>query len=389
LSLISNYILLPKKELMKMNRVTLLMILISLPFVSCNSSDKDVNGNNKDFAFSVDTLATGLEMPWGMEFLPDGRILILEKMGKLRIWADGQLQQEPVAGLPEIWAHGQGGLLDVKMHPNYDQNGWLYFAYSAPGPGGGNTAIGRGKLKDNQLLEFEQIFHGQPFSGGGAHFGSRIVFDDQNYLFTTIGDRGVQDNAQKLSTHTGTVLRMNDDGSVPADNPFVNEPGALPHIWSYGHRNIQGMAIHPETGDIWTHEHGPKGGDEINVILKGENYGWPLATFGINYNGTIITTDTTLPGMVDPILYWDPSIAPCGLEIVSSDKYPQWKHNLMVGALAGQHIQRVVVEGRKVTETEKLLQGFARFRAIKQGPDGYLYVLTESPGIFFRIIPNE
>jgi len=358
-------------------------------FLSCSGSDKEVQSKGDDFAFTVDTLATGLESPWGMEFLPDGRILILEKVGRLRVWENGALRNEPIPGLPEIWPHGQGGLLDVKMHPDYAQNGWLYFAYSAPGAGGGNTAIGRGKLDGYQLVDFEVIFQGQPYSSGAVHFGSRIVFDDQNYLFTTIGDRGQQNNAQDLSNHNGKVLRMYDDGRVPADNPFVDNPDAKHHIWSYGHRNIQGMVIHPETGDIWSHEHGPKGGDEINVVLKGENFGWPKASYGINYNGTIITEHTSLPGMIDPILQWTPSIAPCGLEIVTGDTYPDWKGNLMVGALAGQHIHRVVIEGRRVVHREYLLQDFARFRAIRQGPDGYLYVLTESPGLFFRLIPGS
>ena len=374
---------------MKIQKLVIIIVLLSFSFVSCSSSEKDSSTVAGDTDVKIDTLATGLESPWGLEFLPDERILIVERSGSLRIWEDGQLHSEPVPGLPEIWAHGQGGLLDVAMHPDYEQNQWLYFAYSAPGPGGGNTAIGRGKLLDHQIVDFEQLFHGYPLSSGGAHFGSRIVFDSENYLFTTIGDRGVMNDAQNIENHRGTVLRMYDDGSVPQDNPFVNEPGARPEIWSYGHRNIQGMVIHPETGDLWTHEHGPKGGDEINVVLKGENYGWPLATFGINYNGTVITNDTTLPGKVDPIMHWTPSIAPCGLDIVTSDKYPQWKGNLLVGALAGQHIHRVVIEGREVVETEKLLQDFARFRAIRQGPDGYIYILTESPGLFVRLLPME
>ncbi|MFN2395419.1 MAG: PQQ-dependent sugar dehydrogenase [Bacteroidales bacterium] len=374
---------------MHIQKVLLSGIIIAAFMISCSSSDKEVSYQTGDLSVKIDTLATGLQNPWGMEFLPDGRILIVEKPGFLRIWEDGQLQGDPVSGLPEIWVHGQGGLLDVAMHPDYNENGWLYFAYASPGGDGGITAIGRGKLQNNQIADFEKIFQGVPYSSAGVHFGSRIVFDKDNHLFTTIGDRGVMNDAQNLENHRGTVLRINDDGSIPEDNPFVNEPGAMPEIWSYGHRNIQGMVIHPETGDLWTHEHGPRGGDEINVAIKGENYGWPLATHGINYNGTVITPDTTLPGMVDPILHWTPSIAPCGLDIVTSDKYPQWQGNLMVGALAGEHIHRVAIDGRNVVETEKLLEGFARFRAIREGPDGYIYVLTESPGLFFRLVPEE
>ncbi|MFW5708497.1 MAG: PQQ-dependent sugar dehydrogenase [Bacteroidota bacterium] len=372
---------------MKLFRISKLILLVAFAFISCGSQNNGSNPVTEETDFTVDTLATGLQNPWGLEFLPDGRILIVERPGRLRIWQDGQLQQQPVGGIPQIWAHGQGGLLDVKMHPDYDQNGWIYFAYSTPGNGGGNTAVGRGRLQDSQLEDFEEIFVGQPFTSGGAHFGSRVVFDQDNYLYTTIGDRGKQNTAQDLGNHHGTVMRMFDDGSIPPDNPFVDQQGAMPEIWSYGHRNIQGMVFHPETGDLWTHEHGPKGGDEINVIEKGENYGWPEATHGINYNGTIITPDTTLPGMVDPILHWTPSIAPCGLDIVTSDKFPQWEGDLLVGALAGQHIQRVEIEGREVTQTEKILQGFARFRAIRQGPDGYIYILTESPGMMVRLVP--
>ena len=372
---------------MKLKNTITGLFIISIAFLSCSSSDKN-EFQMDDLTFTIDTLATGLQNPWGMEFLPNGQILIVERPGRVRIWENGQLLDEPVPGMPEIWAHGQGGLLDVVMHPDYEENGWLYFAYASPGQGGGNTAVGRARLQENQLVDFEKIFQGQPYSSGGAHFGSRIVFDQNNYLFTTIGDRGIMNTAQQLENHNGTVLRLFDDGSVPPDNPFVNEPGAMPEIWSYGHRNIQGMVFHPETGDLWTHEHGPRGGDEINVVFEGENYGWPLATHGINYNGTVITPDTTLPGMVDPILHWTPSIAPCGLDIVTSDLYPEWQGNLMVGALAGQHIHRVVIEGRQVVQTEKLMQGFARFRAIRQGPDGYLYILTESPGLFIRLVPE-
>jgi aldose sugar dehydrogenase len=375
---------------MKFLQILIPALVMSLPIMSCNSTER-VNLQTNEITLKVDTLASGLDSPWGLEFLPDGRILIVEKPGRLRVWNEGNLLQEPVSGLPQIWAHGQGGLLDVKMHPQYEQNGWLYFAYSATGEegGGGSTAIGRGKLQGNQLVEFEQIFHGRPLSGGGSHFGSRIVFDRNGYLFTTIGDRGQMNTAQSLESHNGSVLRMNDDGTVPSDNPFVNEAGAQPQIWSYGHRNIQGMVFHPETGDLWTHEHGPRGGDEINVSLKGENFGWPKVSYGINYDGSVITSDTTLPGMVDPLLQWTPSIAPCGLDIVTSDLFPQWRHNLLVGALAGQHLQRVVIDGRNIVHTERLLEGFARFRAIRQGPDGYLYALTESPGLFIRLSPEE
>ena len=338
--------------------------------------------------FYVDTLATGLQNPWGMAFLPDGRILIAERPGQLRIWYDGQLQTEPVGGLPPIWAHGQGGLLDVVLHPNFDNNQLVYLVHAMRGDQGGSTAITRGKLEGNQLTNTETIFHATPHTEAGHHFGSRLVFDGAGYMYTTIGDRGRMQTAQDLGSHNGTVIRLYEDGSVPADNPFVGQEDALPEIWSYGHRNIQGMQLHPETGQLWAHEHGPQGGDEINLIQPGLNYGWPEVTHGINYDGSIITTDTTMAGMEDPILHWTPSIAPCGLSFVDSDNYPGWQGNMLVGALAGQHIHRVEFSGNQVVYTEKLLEGLARFRDIRQGPDGFIYVLTEQPGLFFRITPR-
>jgi len=370
----------------------LYFVAVVLFFVSCSGKSDTFTGEvivSEELTFSVDTLATGLTNPWGMAFLPDGRILIAERPGPLRLFENGQLLPDPVKGLPAVWAHGQGGLLDVVLHPDYDDNKWIYIAYSARGDGqGGNTAISRGRLVGDQFTDVELLFHGQPHTPAAHHFGSRIVFDDDQYMFSTIGDRGSQNNAQTLANHNGKVLRFYDDGRVPEDNPFVGVADAMPEIWSYGHRNIQGMAFHPVTGELWTHEHGPQGGDEINRAEKGKNYGWPLATFGINYNGSIVSPDTTLPGMEDPVLHWTPSIAPCGLAFVDSDKYPGWHLNMLVGALAGQHIHRVVFDGNEVVHAEKLLQDFARFRDIRQGPDGYIYVLTEGPGIFFRIIPR-
>ncbi len=363
-------------------------------FNSCNSEQEipvDLI-DTEEISITIDTLATGLENPWGMAFLPDGRILIAERPGRLRVFAMGELRDAPVQGIPEIWDHGQGGLLDVVLHPDYDENGWIYLAYASPygeEEGTGNTSISRGKLTGNSFTEMELIFQGEPATSAGHHFGSRIVFDDDGYLFTTIGDRGVMNNAQTLENHNGKVLRIHDDGSVPADNPFVNVDGAKPEIWSYGHRNIQGMGLHPDTRQLWSHEHGPMGGDEINLVRRGLNYGWPEASYGVNYNGSIITEETSLPGMEDPILQWTPSIAPCGLAFVDSDRYPAWRGNMLVGALAGQHIHRVVFDGNEVTDTEYLLDGFARFRDVRQGPDGYIYVLTEAPGLFFRIIPWE
>ncbi len=371
-----------------MYKLLFFLIISIFALNSCNGIEipEDII-HSEEVSMSIDTLATGLENPWSMAFLPDGRILIAERPGNLRVYANGELRDTPVQGLPEIWAHGQGGLLDVVLHPDYNENGWIYLAYASPRGDGGNTSISRGRLVGNSLTDLELLFQGEPATGAGQHFGSRIVFDVKGYMYTTIGDRGFMSNAQTLENHNGKVIRLFDDGRIPPDNPFVDIEGAKPEIWSYGHRNIQGMSFHPETGLLWTHEHGPRGGDEINLIQKGLNYGWPKASFGINYNGSIITSDTTLVGMEDPVLYWTPSIAPCGMAFVDSDRYPGWKGNMLVGALAGQHIHRVVFEGNQVAHAEYLLEGFARFRDIRQGPDGYIYVLTEAPGLFFRIIP--
>jgi aldose sugar dehydrogenase len=373
-------------------RISFFLTICFLIFSCENAGNQNVDTErvSEDFKFEKEILAEGLTNPWGLEFLPDGKILIAERPGRLRIYENGRLNPNPVKGLPEIWAHGQGGLLDVKMHPNYDQNGWLYLAYAAKGNGNsGNLAISRARLEGNQLTDVEKIFHGEPHTSGRAHFGTRLLFDDDGYLFFAIGDRGQPNFAQKLDNHNGKVLRIYDDGSVPEDNPFVDDPNALPEVWAYGSRNIQGMQFHPDTRELWTHEHGPKGGDEINIIRPGENYGWPKATHGVNYNGTVISEHKSLPGKVDPIKVWTPSIAPCGMDFVTSDKYPGWENNILIGALAGQHIHRVEIDGEKVVNTEKLLEGFARFRAIRQGPNGYIYVLTESPGLFLRLIPEE
>ncbi len=368
----------------------LILLLLCSSVLACQAeTDRKTNEiESDDFSYTVEVLAEGLQNPWGMAFLPDGRVLIAERPGRLRIFEEGRLQPEAVKGLPPVYATGQGGLLDVVLHPDYEKNGWIYLAYSRRGSRGGNTAISRVRLDGNQITEEELLFHGQPHTTAGHHFGTRILFDEDHYMFFTIGDRGVMENAQDLSNHNGKMLRLHDDGRIPEDNPFVGEPNAMPEIWNYGHRNIQGMDWHPLTGELWTHEHGPRGGDEINIERPGENYGWPLATHGINYNGTIITHDTTLPGMVDPIHHWTPSIAPCGMAFVTSERYPQWQHDLLVGALAGKHIHRLVFEGEQLVHTERLLEGRARFRAISQGPDGYIYVLTEGPGEFFRIVPD-
>jgi glucose/arabinose dehydrogenase len=293
-----------------------------------------------------------------------------------------------ISGVPEVYANGQGGLFEIELHPRYEENGWLYISYAAPGNGGGNTAIMRARLEGFDLVEKEVIFQAEPFLSGGNHFGGRMQFDREGYLYFSVGERGRQENAQTLQNHSGKILRIEDDGATPSDNPFLGDNGAKPEIFTYGNRNPQGMVIHPATGEIWTHEHGPMGGDEINIIKPGTNYGWPEATYGKNYNGTTITEFTSKPGMADPLHYWVPSIAPCGMSFVNSDKYPEWNGNLLVGSLKFRYVARLELDGEKVVHEEKILENLGRIRAITQGPDGLIYVSTEGPGMVVRISPQ-
>ena len=340
--------------------------------------------------FGVVTVTDKLSNPWGIAFLPDGRILVTERSGEIRILENGKLLDEKISGVPAVFAEGQGGLMDIQLHPDYKSNGWIYLSYSKPGQGGGGTTIARAKIDGNALTDLEELFSAQPFTNSGAHFGCRIAFDGIGYMFFSSGERGNMSNAQKLENHLGKILRLHDDGRVPSDNPFINTAGAKPEIWSYGHRNPQGLIYDKATGRLWDHEHGPRGGDELNLIEKGKNYGWPEITYGINYDGTYITDQTSKPGMEQPVTYWVPSIAPCGMAMVTSDRFPAWKNNILVGALALQHVARVELDnsGKYVTQ-EKLLDKKARVRAIAQSPDGYIYVATESPGQLLKIVPAE
>ena len=353
--------------------------------------DKEQNGSEMPFTpvdLKLDTLISGLINPWGMDFLPNGNIIFTQRNGKMSILdANGTLSE--LSGMPSIVSTGQGGLLDVILHPDYESNGWIYFSASASEGNGFSTALFRGKLNGLALEQVEKIFQSEPISTSGVHFGNRIVFDDQKHIYLCFGDRGSQALAQNNSNHAGTVVRLNEDGSIPSDNPFVGTNGAKAEIWSYGHRNPQGMVRHRETGEIWLHEHGPQGGDEINIIEKGQNYGWPLATFGINYNGTPVSKDTFVEGTILPVYYWVPSIAPCGMDFYLSDSIPQWKGNLFIGALAGKHLNMLEVNGRTIVNETRLLQDFARFRCVRQGPDGYLYFLTEGPGLMCRFRPKK
>jgi aldose sugar dehydrogenase len=356
---------------------------------------------NKDIAnivhsqkqkFVVDTVVSGLDIPWGMTWLPNGDMLINERSGKMYRFSNGKMFG-PIEGVPEVFNFGQGGLLDIELHPNYTENGWIYITYSHPAPNattdGGNTAVMRFRLKDDKLYDKELLFVGTPFTRTGPHFGSRLEFDRDGFLYFTIGDRGNKDNAQLLSNANGKVHRINDDGSIPADNPFFNTPGAIKTIYNFGHRNIQGLALHPETGLLWSHEHGPRGGDEINIERAAVNYGWPVISFGINYDGTILTNDTAKAGMEQPVIYYVPSIAPCGMDFVEGDRYPNWKNNMLVGSLRFKYVERVEIVNNRVVAQEKLVEDIGRVRNVKMGSDGYIYIAIERPGKIVRLIPVD
>jgi len=334
-------------------------------------------------------VVTSLEHPWGMAFLPDGRMLVTERPGRLRIVDSGKLLPQPVAGLPAIAEHGQGGLLDVALHPKFAENGWVYLSYAARGEGGVGTEVARGKLEGNRLTNMQVIFRQQPKLGGGRHFGSRLVFDRKGYLYITLGDRGDDDRAQRLDQLVGKVVRLKDDGGIPDDNPFVNRTGARPEIFTLGNRNVQGAALHPETGLLWAHEHGPQGGDEVNVLRAGVNYGWPVITYGVQYvTGMKIGEGTQREGMAQPLWKWVPSIAPSGMAFYTGDKFPKWKGDLFVGALKYQLVARLRLDGEKVVSEERMLEGIGRVRDVRAGPDGYLYLLTDArDGELLRLEP--
>jgi glucose/arabinose dehydrogenase len=348
--------------------------------------------SSDEFRFVVDTVVSGLDVPWGLEFLPDGDLLISERSGTLFRFSNNKLHE--ISGLPPIYARGQGGLLDIKLHPEYASNGWIYIAYSyvtdQEGQEGGNTAVLRARLRNNDLYDLEVIFRGLPASNRAHHFGCKLDFDKDGYLFFGIGDRGERDvNPQSLENHNGKMHRIHDDGRIPVDNPFVDTPGAMPSIYSYGHRNPQGNVVHPETGEFWQTEHGPRGGDELNLIKPGLNYGWPVISYGINYDGTVFTEITEKEGMEQPVLEWTPSIAPCGMIFVKGDRYKNWENNILVGSLRFMYVERVVLEGQKVVHREKLLEGIGRVRNVLESPDGYIYVSIENPGKIVRIIPID
>jgi aldose sugar dehydrogenase len=339
--------------------------------------------------FRLDTVVTGLSVPWGIAFLPDGTMLITERDGQLFSFKKDKLTA--ITGVPTVKAQGQGGLLDVEVHPNFKENQYIYLSYSKPDESGdkATTAVMRAKLKDNQLTNQEVIFEALPYFSTRHHYGSRLEFDKNGYLFITVGDRGKQDeNPQSLDNHCGKIHRIHEDGKIPTDNPFYNDANAKKTIYSYGHRNPQGMSLHPQTGVIWAHEHGPRGGDEVNLIQKGENYGWPVISYGINYIGTKFTELTEHDKMLQPKKYWVPSIAPCGMTFVSGGKYPNWENDILTGSLRFNFISRLKMNGNEVMKEEVLLNGIGRMRAIEMGNDGLIYIATENPGYIIRLLPE-
>lgn len=348
-----------------------------------------------DGVVRADTVARGLVNPWSLAFLPDGRILVTERPGRLRIVATNGTLSQPLTGVPAVHAKGQGGLLDIALDPRFAENRLVYLSYAEPGEGDlAGTAVARGRLGDVGLENVQVIYRQRPKLAGNGHFGSRLVFGRDGTLFITQGDRqAYRDSAQSLSAGQGKVMRINADGTIPRDNPFVNRAGAQPEIWSYGHRSMQAAALHPETGQLWTAEHGPRGGDQVNLTEAGKNYGWPVIGYGINYDGTPAHTSSAKEGMEQPVYYWDPVIAVSGMAFYTSDKIPGWRGSMLLGSMAptGPSLVRLTFQNGKVTKEERYLGSLKqRIRDVQQGPDGFVYVVTDHPdGLLLRVVPDR
>ncbi len=356
-------------------------------FISAAALAQDVLSEKA--RFRVVTVASGLDRPWALAFLPDGRMLVTEKPGRMRIVARDGTLSAPLAGVPPVAAQGQGGLLDVMVDREFATHRMITFCYAEPGEGGAGTTVARARLGEAGLEDVKVIFRQQPKVSGGLHFGCRIVLSRDGLLYVTLGERYSRDRAQDLGVHLGKVIRIRPDGTVPPDNPFVQRAGALPEIWSYGHRNPQGAALHPQTGKLWVHEHGARGGDEINIPEAGKNYGWPVITHGIDYSGAPIGIGKAAPGMEQPRYFWVPSIAPSGMAFYTGDAFPMWQGNLFVGALAGQRLVRLELDGEVVRHEERLLGDLReRIRDVRVGPNGLIYLLTDNaPGSVLRLEP--
>jgi glucose/arabinose dehydrogenase len=376
-----------QETIMKSNAIAVAALLV-LPCAATDAQTyKSAAGN-----LAVETVASGLVNPWALAFLPDGRMLVTERPGRLRIATpDGKLSP-PLPGVPKVFASSQGGLHDVTLDRGFAQNQIIYFCFADPYEGGGRTSMARARLAGDKLEDVRVIFRQEGPPSSGSHFGCRIVQTPDNNLFLTLGDHGAHPKeAQNLGNHIGKIVRVAPDGAVPKDNPFVGRADAKPEIWSYGHRNVQGAALHPTTGKLWAHEHGPRGGDELNIIEKGKNYGWPVIGYGIDYGGAKIHESTSKPGMEQPIKQWTPVIAPSGMAFYQGDLFPAWKGNVFIGGLATQIVVRLTLDGEQVTGEERLLQGVReRIRDVRAGPDGALYLATDSSnGRILRVKPAK
>lgn len=374
------------------SRMLLLAGLVVLFLFGASHANAQEVYRSDQHDFKLVEVVSGLEWPWGLDFLPNGDMLVTEKEEvRLRLVKDAKLAPQSIGGLPNnIQSGGQGGLLDVVVHPDFETNGFIYLSYSGHDESGAGTEVIRGRLSGHTLEDVQVIFAVEPKTPGWLHYGSRLVFAADGTLFVTVGDRhSYREEAQNPQNHLGSVMRINDDGSVPPDNPFVGKEGHKPEIYSYGHRNVQGLALRPSNQVMWMHEHGPDGGDEVNILDKpGANYGWPAITYGIDYSGEIISEQTHAEGMEQPVVHWTPSIAPSGMAFYDGNEFPEWRDDIFLGALAGSHIRRLELDGDKVTNQEVLLEDYSRIRDVVNGPDGYLYFIIDDPeGKILRLEP--
>ncbi|MBN1958594.1 MAG: PQQ-dependent sugar dehydrogenase [Desulfuromonadales bacterium] len=376
-------------KLLKIAFLTFVLTLLTLALLAAFIKP-EIAVRTADYKLRIEELADGLDHPWSLAFLPSGRMLISERSGRLWLFAEAEQKKIEVFGLPPIAVQGQGGLLDVVLHPDFERNRLIYFSYSGKGPEGIGTEVARARLAGRQLEDLQVVFRMEPKSDSGRHFGSRMVFDRDGFLYITLGDRGDRPRAQRPDDHAGSVIRLHDDGRIPEDNPFVGHDGWKAEKFTLGQRNIQGAALHPQTGELWTHEHGPQGGDEINIIHAGVNYGWPVITYGVNYGiGTKIGEGTHKEGMAQPLHVWVPSIAPSGMMFYTGDKFPEWQGNLFLGALKDRMLVRLELNGEKIIREERFLKDtVGRIRDVRQGPDGFIYLLTDhEDGKLIRLKP--
>ena len=371
-----------------LQKLLLITLLLFIPLLG-DDSDWDASiHNTEEVSFQVQTFIDGFEIPWGMAFMPDERLLVTDRIGDVWIVEkDGTNKVKVIGEIPNVRSKGQGGMLDVEIHPDFINNSYIYLTYSDILDKKFHTSLIRGKLINNRLVDSEVIFRPkeQFFTKKTHHYGSRIVFDDDGFIYFSIGDRGDRDLAQNLDMPNGKMYRIYDDGTIPSDNPFYHTKGAIKSIWSYGHRNAQGLAIHPITRQIWEAEHGPRGGDEVNIILKGHNYGWPVITYGKNYSGTIISRLTHKEGMDQPVFHWTPSIAVCGMAFYDGDQFPEWKNNLLATSLKFERLHRIELDGLNMIKDEIIFEAGSRVRDVEIGPNGMIYVALEDPGRIVQI----